>query len=99
MMKYCSSIITRSKTVINNYGELTPDTDIFKAFAFDLLQLGELAGIVDNEFKKEHSEIAWIDIKGVRNRMAHDYEGVNLNIFWDIIFNDIPSLHKQLSGL
>ncbi|MCL2037106.1 MAG: DUF86 domain-containing protein [Oscillospiraceae bacterium] len=73
--------------------------DIFKAFAFDLLQLGELAGKVDDEFRKRHPNIPWFDIKGVRNRMAHGYEGVNLNIFRDIVLEHIPLLHEQLSSI
>ena len=96
MMEYCLSIIERSKTVEKSYEKLNPSMDVFKAFAFDLLQLGELAGAVDSDFRGKHNEVAWLGIKGVRNRMAHGYEGVNLDVFWDIIFNHIPQLHKQL---
>lgn len=41
---------------------------------FNLSQLGELAGKVDNEYRVIHREIPWSQIYGLRNRIVHDHE-------------------------
>lgn len=61
--------------------------------------MGELANRVDTAFAKAHSEIPWNDIYGLRNRIVHDYEGVNLLLIWEIIHDDLPLLLKSLSKL
>ena len=41
--------------------------------------MGELTNKLDNEYLNKHSDIPWFKIKGLRNRIVHDYEGINLN--------------------
>ena len=36
---------------------------------------------------------------GMRDRLIHDYIGVNYTIVWDVIINKIPDLHKQISDV
>jgi uncharacterized protein with HEPN domain len=36
--------------------------------------------------------IAWREINGMRNRLVHEYDAVNLNIIWDVIQSEIPTL-------
>ena len=43
-----------------------------------------------------HPEIAWPQIIGVRNRLVHGYDVVNLSILLDIVRNDLPTLVEQL---
>ena len=61
--------------------------------------MGELTNKLDNEYLNKHSDIPWFKIKGLRNRIVHDYEGVNLNLIWEIIDVDIKILRKQLMKL
>ena len=62
----------------------------------NLSQMGELANKVDDMFAGEHPEIPWKYIYGLRNRIVHDYEGVNLKLIWEIIKDDLPSLCEKL---
>jgi uncharacterized protein with HEPN domain len=64
---------------------LTYDTFIDKdmvvdACVFNLSQLGELANRVTEDFAEKHHEIPWRQVYGLRNRIVHDYEGVNLKL-------------------
>ena len=43
--------------------------------------------------------IEWRGLKSLRNRIVHDYEGVNLRLVWEIIESDISSLKKELIKL
>ena len=62
-------------------------------------QLGELAGKVDNEYRATHKDIPWSRIYGLRNRIVHDYEGINLVLVWEIISNDLQELREKLIGI
>ena len=47
---------------------------------------------IDNE----HPEIEWRQMRGMRNRIVHDYEGIRLEIVWETIQNDFPELLKKM---
>lgn len=72
---------------------------VVEACVFNLEQLGEQANRIDEEFEKRHPEIPWRQIYGLRNRIVHDYEGVNLNLVWEIISSDLPDLLVALKNL
>ncbi len=79
-----------------DYGSFSVDSKLVEACVFNLSQMGELANRVDDEFADEHPEIPWRYIYGLRNRIVHDYEGVNLKLIWEIIQEDLPSLSEKL---
>jgi uncharacterized protein with HEPN domain len=75
------------------------DTKLIEACVFNLLQMGELAGRLDEGFRNAHPHIPWQKIRGLRNKIAHDYEGVRLDIIWDIVNSDLGKLRGQLAAL
>lgn len=70
-----------------------------EACVFNLSQIGEMANKLNAEFIIMHADIPWNKIRGLRNRIIHDYEGINLKLIWEIISVDIGRLRKQLMGL
>jgi len=75
------------------------DSKLIEACVFNLLQIGELANRFDNDFQQTHANIPWHKMRGLRNRLVHDYEGVNLELVWDIINNDLSILKEQLDSI
>jgi uncharacterized protein with HEPN domain len=75
------------------------DTKAVEACVFNLLQMGELAGRLDEGFRNAHADIPWFKIRGLRNKIAHDYEGVRLEIIWDIVKDDLSALRGQIVDL
>jgi uncharacterized protein with HEPN domain len=69
------------------------------ACVFNLSQLGELANRITEDFEEKHPEIPWRQVYGLRNRIVHDYEGVNLKLVWEIIESDLPDLVAMLGKL
>jgi uncharacterized protein with HEPN domain len=54
---------------------------------------------VDEEFEQKHTDIPWRQVYGLRNRIVHDYEGVNLKLVWEIIETDLPELMEMLKKI
>ena len=82
-----------------NYDTFSENKMLVEACVFNLVQLGEASHKISDEFEKLHPEIAWREINGLRNRLVHDYSGVNLKLVWEIIGEDLPELRKQLEKL
>ena len=61
--------------------------------------LGEASRQLPDEFVAQHPEVPWRLIAGLRNRIVHDYFGLDLEILWQIISRDIPPLRTQLKSL
>jgi uncharacterized protein with HEPN domain len=61
--------------------------------------LGEAARRVSIQFQKEHSEIDWRNVIGLRNVIAHRYDQVKQETLWGIIKTVLPGLLEQLENL
>ena len=48
---------------------------------------------------EKYPNIEWIIIKNLRNKIVHDYEGINLNLIWDIVKEDITQLKTDLEKI
>lgn len=81
------------------YDTFIADMKTVEACVFNLSQLGELCRLVDTSFSQVYPEIAWREMYGLRNRIVHDYEGVNLKLVWQIISEDIPELRDTLGKM
>ena len=75
--------------------DLYDNDPIFRnAISLCILQIGELVGILSDEYKAFHSEIPWKQIKQMRNIVAHRYGTVDNTITWDVVQKDIPELKQ-----
>lgn len=90
IMSYCDGI---------DYAAFLSDSKLVEACVFNLSQMGELCRIVDRGFSEKTPDIPWNEMNGLRNRIVHDYEGVNLLLVWQIISGDLPELRKVLRRL
>ena len=61
--------------------------------------VGEAARKIPPEVENRHADIPWAEMRGLRNRVVHEYRNVNLEIVWDIIQNYLPPLLLQLRPL
>lgn len=58
--------------------------------------IGEAVACIPDNIKEKYEDIPWKDIKNFRNKVVHKYWGVDLEIVWDIIENELESLAKNL---
>ena len=97
IIKYIDKINTYINNI--NYTDFANDTKVQDACLMNLSQIGENITQIEYSFLQEHSEINWNEIKGMRNIIVHDYDGVNLRIVWDTIKFDLPILKEKLKKL
>ena len=58
--------------------------------------IGEASSKIPDEIKNKFSEVPWVKLKGIRNRIVHDYFGVDVEIIWKIIEKDLVELRQQI---
>ena len=61
--------------------------------------LGEGATRLPDELRQRHPEVPWARITGLRNRLIHAYDYINLDIIWAIVTTDLPYLIEQLERI
>ena len=94
IIRYIDKIVVYTNSC--TYESFSENSILVEACVFNLSQIGELANRLDNEFRETNSEIPWHVLYGLRNRIVHDYEGVNLVLIWDIVSVDLIQLREQL---
>ncbi len=82
-----------------DYQSFSKNTLIVDACVFNLSQLGQLTAKLDKDFTLMHTDIPWNEMRGLRNKIVHDYEGVNLKLVWEIISDDLPELKEKLKKI
>ena len=54
--------------------------------------IGEAVGKLSDDVKQKHHDVEWQDIKDFRNLLVHEYFGVDLEIIWKVVRDDLPGL-------
>ena len=54
---------------------------------------------VSEDLIKDNSQIEWRGIKSLRNRIIHDYDGINLNMIWGFLTEELDELTEQISDI
>jgi uncharacterized protein with HEPN domain len=70
-----------------------------QAVIMSLIIIGEAATkVMDGyiEFAQTHGQVPWRSMRGMRNRIAHGYFDVNLDVVWDTVQTALPELLQQL---
>lgn len=80
-------------------GDLAADHVLELALTRLLEIVGEAANRVSPETQQRYAHIPWRQIAGLRHRLAHGYDAVDLDILWDIIELDLPPLIAALESI
>ncbi|MBO5128509.1 MAG: DUF86 domain-containing protein [Clostridia bacterium] len=89
----------QSYTDGTGYETFQQNTMMVEACVFNLSQIGEHCHSITDEYKELHPELPWHEMYGLRNRIVHNYEGVNLKLVWEIISADLSELREQILSL
>ena len=72
------------------------DPTLQRAFVRSLEIMGEASKHISEAFRTRHPSIPWRAMAGMRDRMIHDYLGVDYEIVWDVVKNKVPVLRVGL---
>ncbi|GAO29317.1 hypothetical protein JCM15548_11491 [Geofilum rubicundum JCM 15548] len=72
------------------------DETLKRAVIRSLEIIGEATKKIPADFKFKWNTIKWRNMAGMRDRLIHDYMGVNYSIVWDVVKNKIPELNIQI---
>ncbi len=92
----CLFIRSRIGPGLSN-SEFLGDETLKRAVVRSLEIIGEATKNIPTEFKVEYDTIKWKEMAGMRDRLIHDYMGVNYTIVWDVINHKIPDLLDQVT--
>lgn len=78
------------------YDDFMRDIKTQDAVVRNLEILGEAAKGVSMGLRKRYDSLPWSSVAGMRDRLIHGYFGVNLDIVWDVVKNDLPPMVEVL---
>jgi len=82
-----------------SYDQFVENRKDINATTHSILQIGELSKKIEPDTKMTYKQIPWKEMAGARDRIVHDYDGINLRLIWDIIENDLPELIVTLQNI
>ncbi len=97
-IKECSQRI-QEYTKGYSYEDFVNDRKTVDAVIRNFEIIGEASSNIDKDFKIRTPQILWADMKNLRNRMIHDYTGVDYEIVWEIITKYLDDLEIQIDNL
>lgn len=82
-----------------SFDDFQGDAKTVSAVVRQLEIVGEVARILPPDIREAYPEIPWEKIKGLRNRVIHEYFDVSLSIVWTIITTELKPLEERLNAI
>jgi uncharacterized protein with HEPN domain len=80
-------------------GEVVGNEMRLDAILFNLHVVGEAVKGLPESFRQRHKEVAWREIAGMRDFIAHAYFALDLDILWDAVSRDVPALLARVRSI
>ena len=93
--------ISRIETYLGklSFEEFGKDQKTIDAVVRNLEIIGEAARNIPEDFSEKYSDLPWQEMVSMRNKVIHEYFGIDLNILWQTAKKDLPSLRTKIKWL
>ena len=103
-LEYLRHILDETEYLMSARADLSKerfiqDATIKRAFVRSIEIIGEASKKVPPDLKNRYPTIEWKAVAGMRDRLIHDYLGVDYDIVWDVVKNKVPTLHEQIGEI
>lgn len=100
---YLSKIIADLEFLIEHakgktQDEVEADPVLVDSIMFRLIQIAENSDKLTPAFKEKYKNIPWKEVKGMRNRIVHDYGFIDMTIIYDTVSRDIPKMYDEIKN-
>jgi uncharacterized protein with HEPN domain len=82
-----------------DYESFVHNETLKRAFVRSVEVIGEASKKLPEDIKAMQPEVEWRKVSGMRDRLIHDYFGIDYTIVWDVVSNKLPDLREKLHGL
>jgi uncharacterized protein with HEPN domain len=89
----------RGYTAGLSFEQFSTDAKVVDAVTRNLEVIGEAVRNIPGEVREKHASIEWRKIAGLRDILIHAYFGIDVEILWDIVDNDLAPLEEAIRGL
>jgi uncharacterized protein with HEPN domain len=98
---YLADILEASGKISNFIGGLdseqfAADEKTFYAVIRGLEIIGEAARKIPPSVRRQYPQVPWREITGMRDKLIHDYMGVNVTVVWKTVTEDLPAMELQI---
>lgn len=103
-LAYLRHILNETQYLIEQTKELDKEEfleneTLQRAFVRSIEIIGEAAKQIPNDLRQRYSQIQWREMGGMRDRLIHEYFGIDYDIVWDVVTNNVPILHREIQQI
>ncbi len=93
----CDYILNECQNL--SYDDFIQNETLKRAFTRSLEIIGEATKKIPADIKLNWSSIPWKSMAGMRDKLIHDYMGINYKIVWDVVVNKIPDISSKVKDI
>lgn len=82
-----------------SFEDFTSNFMVIEACLYNIQIIGEAVSQLPDDVRNDNQQIPWTLIKGMRNRLIHEYFGTDLPVVWNVIKNDLPTFKLDLQSI
>ena len=97
ILNECMYLVERSRMI--TYQEFLYNEDLKRAFVRSLEVIGEASKKVARYIGKEYPDVNWRDVAGMRDKLIHNYFGVDYEVVWKTVIEDVPFLQSKIKSI